>query len=315
MKKEEDKRLLIPKDGFEEEASEGLGRLNREEASEDLHELKSRMDRRVRKPRRIWLPAAAAVVILLVASTVYIALFMDRNKPETEIAMTEKPITDTALIAMAEPIQKTPIKSAETIATPGVKGSARDAVNAPAKTVEKRSAQAAFDVAGVKKDEAIATMEVMEEEELAEVVIVEAIPGMEKAAAYDKMGKAAANDKKEKAPATKTMEDSAAATPALGAGMPDRQAAPVGGMEEFNRWIQSNIRYPEEVAPRVRQVIVVTFKISADSTLYELKAEQSAGMLFTNEAFRLLRQGPKWVPAVRNEKVSEEEVRVSIVFK
>ena len=77
--KDNDKRLIIPKDAFEEEASEGLGRLNREEAAEDLRELKSRMERRVRKPRMIWLPAAAAVVILLVASTVYIALFRDRR--------------------------------------------------------------------------------------------------------------------------------------------------------------------------------------------------------------------------------------------
>jgi hypothetical protein len=283
-----------------------LGRLNREEASEDLRELKSRMEHMVRKPRRIWLPAAAAVVILLVASTVYIALFRDRNKPEAEIAMTEKPITDTALIAMAEPIQKTQTRSAETIATPGMKGSARDAVYAPAKTVETRSTQAAFEVAGVKKDEAIAAMEVMEEEELAEVVIVEAIPGMEKATTYEK---------KERAAATKMIEDSAVATPNLGVGMPNRQAEPVGGMEEFNRWIQSNIMYPEDVVPRVRQVIVVTFKIAADSTLYDLKAERTAGDLFTKEVFRLLREGPKWVPAVRNGKVTVEKVSVSIVFK
>ena len=52
MKKEEDKRLIIPKDGFEEDASEGLGKLNREEAAEDLHELKGRMEHRLRKPSR-----------------------------------------------------------------------------------------------------------------------------------------------------------------------------------------------------------------------------------------------------------------------
>jgi len=304
--KEKDKRLIIPKDAFEEEASEGLGRLNRKEAEEDLHELRGKVERRVRKPRRIWLPAAAAVAVLLVASAVYFTIFKERKVPGTDLTVAEAPITDTALIAMAEPIQKTPIKSAETIATPGMKGSVRDAVNAPARTVETRSAQAAYDVAGIKKDEAIADMEVIEEEELAEVVIVEAVPGMERAAGYEK---------KERAAAAKTIEDSAAAMPDLGIGMPYRQAGPVGGMEEFNRWIQSNIRYPEEVAPIVRQVIVVTFKISADSTLYDLKAEQTAGMLFTNEAFRLLREGPKWVPAVRNGKVSVEEVRVSIVFK
>jgi hypothetical protein len=304
--KDNDKRLIIPKDGFEEEASEGLGRLNWKEAEEDLRELRGKVERRVRKPRRIWLPAAAAVAVMLVASAVYFTIFKERKVPGTDLAVAEAPITDTALIAMAEPIQKAPTRSAETIATPGMKGSVRDAVNAPAKTVETRSAQAAYDVAGVKKAEEIAVMEVIEEEELAEVVIVEAIPGMEKAAAYEK---------KERAAAAKTLEDSAIATPDAGVGMPDRQPTPVGGMEEFNRWIQSKIRYPEEVAPRVRQVIVVTFKISADSTVQDLKAEQTAGMLFTNEAFRLLREGPKWVPAVRDGKVSVEKVSVSIVFK
>jgi hypothetical protein len=304
--KEKDKRLLLPRDEFEEEASEGLGKLNREEASEDLQELQVRMQRRVRKPGMIWLPAAAAVVILLVASAVYFAIFKERKVPGTDMATAETPITDTALIAMAEPIKKTETKSAENTRTPGAKGSARATMSAPAKTEEVRSAQAELDVAGVNKVEANAAKEVTEGEELAEVVTVEAIPVMEKAAAYEK---------KDKAAAAKTIEDSAAATPNLGVGMPNRQAEPVGGMKEFNRWIQSNIRYPEEVVPRVRQVIVVTFKIAADSTLYDLKAEQTAGDTFAKEAFRLLREGPKWEPVVREGRVVPEEVRVSIVFR
>ena len=304
--KEKDKRLLLPSDEFEEEASEGLGKLNREEVSEDLRELKIRMDRRVRKPRMIWLPAAAAVVILLVASTVYIALFRTRGVSETEIALTEEPITDTALIAMAEPIQKAETKTPEKTATQEAEGNAQDAVNAPAQSEEMSSAREAFDVAGVNNVEAVAYMEVMEEEELAEVVVVEAMPKMERAAA---------DEKKEKAAAANTADDAAAATPATGAGIPDSKASPVGGMEELNKWIQKNIRYPEEVTPRVQQMVIVTFKIAADSTLYDLEAEQTPGKSFTNEAFRLLRIGPKWVPSVRNGKVSEAEVRVSIVFR
>ena len=293
MKKKEDKRLLIPKDGFEEEASEGLGKLNREEASEDLRDLKGRMERRVRKPRMIWLPAAAAVVILLVASTVYIALFRDRSKPETEIAIAETAITDTALIAMAQPITIAETKSTSRAATPnpGV---------VPAETTDEMKAGAANDLAVEDKDEVIVVAEAVEEEAVAEEVIVEAMPRMEKAAAYEKKERAA---------------DAAAAAPTQGVGMPGRQTGPVEGMEEFNSWIQRNIKYPEEVAPRVRQVIVVTFKVAADSTLYDLKAEQTAGRLFTNEAFRLLREGPKWVPAIRNNLVVEEEIRINIIFK
>ena len=294
MKKEEDKRLLIPKDGFEEEASEGLGRLNREEASEDLRELKGRMERRVRKPRMIWMPAAAAVAILLVASTVYITLFRDRTKPEAEIAKAEKPITDTALIAMAQPITIAETKSTSREATPAVGV-------APAEgTDELMEADAASGKAAENIDEIVSIQEAVEEEVVSEVVVVEAMPMMEKAAAYEKKERAA---------------DAAVASPTEGVGMPERKTEPVGGMEEFNRWIQRNIRYPEEVVPRVRQVIVVTFKISADSTMYDLKAERTAGDPFTEEAFRLLRKGPKWVPVMREGMVVPDEVKISIVFK
>jgi hypothetical protein len=342
--KEKDKRLLLPRDEFDEEASEGLGRLNREEAEEDLRELKGRMERRVRKPRMIWLPAAAAVAVLLVASTVYITLFRDRSRPGNEVAMTATPITDTALIAMAQPIQKTGAASRSRTGMPETTEMSQKSDQAVVRYQtrdELAEAGAAHGMIADDKDkiatvpEAVqaeveeeAVAEMVSEEVVVEEVVVEAMPGMEKAAAYEKMEKVAANDKKEKAPATKTaedsavaapakrtLEDSAAATPAPGAGMPDSQAAPVGGMEEFNGWIQSNIRYPEEVLPRARQVVVVSFKISADSTLYDLKAVQTPGVLFTNETLRLLRQGPRWEPAMRADKRVEEEVKISIVFK
>jgi len=305
--KEKDKRLLLPRDEFEEEASEGLGKLNREEAAEDLRELKGRMERRVRKPRMIWLPAAAAVVILLVASTVYIALFRDRSKPETEIAKAETVITDTALIAMAEPITVTETKSA---VSQGSAVSKQDARIAPAKTKGTKPARAEFDIAAA-DEEAIVEMEVLEEAAMEENAVAEEkqVAGQVVVEAMPQMEKAAVSDKKERA------VDAAVAAPSAGAGMTDRQAAPVGGMEEFNSWIQRNIKYPEEVFPKVRQVVVVTFKISADSALYDMKAVRSAGEPFTREAFRLLREGPKWVPAVRKGIVSKVEVKVSIEFR
>jgi hypothetical protein len=310
--KEKDKRLLLPRDEFEEEASEGLGRLNREEAEEDLRELKSRMERRVRKPRMIWLPAAAAVAVLLLASTVYLALFRDRSRPDAEIASAAEPITDTALIAMAEPIQKTGAASRSRTVMPETTGMSQKSDQAVVRSQtrdELAEAGAAHGMIANDKDEIAAVPEAVQaevEEAVAEEVVVEAMPNMEKAASYEK---------KDRAAAAKMIEDSAAATPPLGAGMPDRQEAPVGGMEEFNRWIQKNIRYPQEVTPRVQQVVVVTFKISADSTLFDLKAERTAGDLFTKEAFRLLRKGPKWVPVMREGMVVPEEVKISIVFK
>jgi len=125
-----DKRILIPRDEFEEEAGEGLGQLSREEAEADLRELKARIERRIARPRTIWLTAAAAVVILLVGSALLVTLLRKRplsdsqlaervpGKKEAVVADKEhaapagEVITDTALIAMAEPIEKRGYESA-----------------------------------------------------------------------------------------------------------------------------------------------------------------------------------------------------------
>jgi hypothetical protein len=240
------------------------------------------------------------VILLLVASAFYLALFRERGLPDENIAVAEETITDTALIAMAQPIQKTESASRSRASTPNT------GVDAAHSSDELTEAEANYDKIAEGKDMVSAAMEEVKAAEMAtDEVVVDVMPKMEKAA----------YEKKDKAAVTKTIEDSAAAMPGRSVGMPDRQARPAGGMEEFNRWIQSNIRYPEDISPRVRQVVVVTFKVAADSTLHDLKAKQSADDRFTAEVFRLLHEGPKWAPAIRNDKVVEEEVRVSIVFR
>ncbi|MBE0677042.1 MAG: energy transducer TonB, partial [Bacteroidales bacterium] len=149
----------------------------------------------------------------------------------------------------------------------------------------------------------VVVAEAQHEELVAEEVIVEAVPMMQKAALRTD------DAKKEKGAARP------AAAGTQGVVVPDSEASPVGGMEEFREWVARNIRYPEGVDPVERQVIVVTFRVRTDSTIYDMKAERTSGDLFTREAYRLIREGPKWTPAIRNGKVVEEEARVSVVFK
>jgi hypothetical protein len=326
--KEKDKRLLVPGDAFEEEASEGLGQLSREEAEADLRELKGRMERRLRKPRMIWLPAAAAVVILLVASALYISLFRDRSAGLNDLAkaeetkadsalaaMTAEAKTDTALIVMATPIEKKEIVSVGTrqgSLTRTVKDASEQAPSPEIMTDESKKTTAreakadeknALAEVVVTEDEVMeVVVEAQQEEPVAEEVIVEAIPMMQKAALRSE------NAAKEKAAA----RPDAVTQRAI---VPERSALPVGGWEEYREWMARNIRYPEGVDPVVRQVIVVTFRVRADSTVYDLKAERTAGDLFTREAFRLIREGPGWLPAVRGGQAVEESVSLSIVFR
>src|SRR5690606_4622411 len=123
---------------FEEEAGEGLGQLSREEAEADLGDLKARMERRMRRPRAVWLPAAAAVVILVIASGILVTTLRQGSPFDSQLAhrgmameevglkgdkaqmaTTGAAVSDTALIAMAAPIEK---RGHETVAPAEKKG-------------------------------------------------------------------------------------------------------------------------------------------------------------------------------------------------
>ena len=342
--KERDKRLLIPKDEFGEEAAEGLGRLSREEADEDLRDLSGRLERRLgmshesrlRRPRRIWLPAAAAVVTVLVASAIYVSMFRDRGDGEPSVAMADKKMadsasvamaeegeTDTALIAMAAPIEKgdasgsagresmrrVDMASSEAVPSPPPEEMAAEDVTAVVETddevfevkVEAQNEEPSAEEVTV---EALPT--VQQEEAVAEEVIVEAVPMMQKAALRtDNVAKDKTARKSEAAPAASTQV----------AMRPDGPAGPVGGWEAFNDWTRPNISHVGELTSPAERLVVVAFKVRSDSTLYDLKVVRSPGDSYSREALRLLREGPKWTPAVRDGQVVEEKVSISIVFK
>lgn len=362
-----DKRVLIPRDEFEEEAGEGLGRLSREEAEADLRELKARMEGRLRRPRAIWIPAAAAVLVLLVASGILVTMLRDRpafdrqlaqkGRAMQEVALDDSAlmvaaggvITDTALIAMAQPIERAD-------RSPGAPGApvAPGAPGAPIVTgiiAPETVAEAADELYAIVEEDAVAGVigvepvisVVVAEEEMAEEVVVEAIPqamassrkaraatetraGAEKKSATetrevadtrqvsDARQVAVARDEK-KAAATKDMAEKA--EPAAGANYPEirKSAAPLGGWDTYESWAEGNIRYPEGIQPVLRQEVVVSFMVQPDSTLTDMKAVSSPGEPFTREAFRLLREGPKWVPAGSGGKAVAEAVVVKVVFK
>jgi hypothetical protein len=60
---------------------------------------------------------------------------------------------------------------------------------------------------------------------------------------------------------------------------------------------------------------VVSFTVQADSTITDLKAVSSPGQAFTYEVYRLLLDGPQWVPARSEGKRMPELVVLKIVFK
>ena len=343
MRKEmkRDKRILIPRDEFEEEAGEGLGQLSCEEAEADLRELKARMGRRTARPRAIWLSAAAAVVILLVGSALLVTLLRKRplsdsqlaervpGKKEAVVADKEhaapavEVITDTALIAMAEPIEKRGYESAMPAGNMSY-AHARPAIAEIAEhEIETDAADEIFILAGEVSedlevaDEQVVVLPVTEYQNVVEA-LQEEIP-QARAEAMKTRAVAEVRDQA-RAEAVKTRTVAGASDKAkTEAGRADTiislAPSPLGGWERYREWVARNLKYPEGVLPVVRQEVVVSFTVQADSTITDLKAVSSPGQAFTYEVYRLLLDGPQWVPARSEGKRMPEPVVLKIVFK
>jgi outer membrane biosynthesis protein TonB len=92
-------------------------------------------------------------------------------------------------------------------------------------------------------------------------------------------------------------------------------AAPVGGKKIFNEYIKSNIRFPEDGGALTKGVVVLNFVVGYDGRPAQFSVLKSPGKAFSDEAIRLLLEGPDWQPAEVGGVKIEEGTRIRIVFK
>ncbi len=90
---------------------------------------------------------------------------------------------------------------------------------------------------------------------------------------------------------------------------------PVTGKAGFERYIQDNLKRPDDATAGQRVVVVIGFLVRKDGKADSIKVIRSPAESFSEEAIRLIKQGPAWKPAEENGKPVEDKVRVRIVFK
>jgi hypothetical protein len=92
-------------------------------------------------------------------------------------------------------------------------------------------------------------------------------------------------------------------------------ALPVGGSKEFNKYIKDNIQFPESEKSLTSAAVVLSFIVGFDGRPAQLQVLQSPGKAFSDEAMRLLLEGPAWEPAAKNGIYPEQPNRIRIVFR
>jgi hypothetical protein len=92
-------------------------------------------------------------------------------------------------------------------------------------------------------------------------------------------------------------------------------AQPSGGFKAFKQYMEASIKYPDVESTAERAVVILRFTVKPSGDLTSIIPLRSPGEPFTQEAIRLIKEGPSWNPAFNDDGKIEEIVQLRIVFK
>lgn len=92
-------------------------------------------------------------------------------------------------------------------------------------------------------------------------------------------------------------------------------AEPVGGIKAYDKYMEDNLRYPQQALDNdVKGRVVVEFNVGIDGALNNFVVMRSLGYGCDDEVLRLVKEGPSWRPTTEDNKPVESSVRVRIKF-
>jgi outer membrane biosynthesis protein TonB len=302
----------LQKDPFSDEAANGFSEITTEEADEDLGRLGRKLTERIQPAQRmIFYRIAASVAVLLVISSVY--LFVLRERPgnrESNITVTttqEDQMLDSGrsaepMLAEAEnPViparQESVVTVAENTPEP-VSGAETDNIPvADASETEKNTEETASETASENTAQ--------REQSDNEMNMAETSPQASDKMVMTEYG----STENARAAVTKTAiaqpEEPAAYSPPV----------PVEGNERYRQYIENNQRKPVTLNEGEQVVVIVSFKVLSTGAIDSIKAIESPGDEYSEEAIRLIREGPSWSPAMNNGEKIDEEMSLRVIFR
>lgn len=93
------------------------------------------------------------------------------------------------------------------------------------------------------------------------------------------------------------------------------EPSPLPDYISFKKYIENNIRFPESISGISRAVVVCRFLVGNDGRIKQFEIIRSPDEAFSEEAKRLLLEGPVWKPSEIDGDLIEESVRLRLVFK
>lgn len=92
-------------------------------------------------------------------------------------------------------------------------------------------------------------------------------------------------------------------------------AGPVGGRRAFRKYLEENLRYPDDArAKSVEGRVTVQFTVQPNGELSNFRILKGIGYGCDEEMIRLIREGPAWTPSKKNNEPVTDDVTVRLKF-
>lgn len=93
-------------------------------------------------------------------------------------------------------------------------------------------------------------------------------------------------------------------------------ALPAGGYSAFREYLKKNLEYPEKALKDNKEgTVKLRFTVAVDGSLQDIKVISSLSEECDTEAIRLLKEGPRWYPAISKGRRTARSVEVSVPFR
>jgi tonB family C-terminal domain len=87
-----------------------------------------------------------------------------------------------------------------------------------------------------------------------------------------------------------------------------------GGPAELMKWLSSHVQYPA-IESCIQGRVIVAFIVEPDGSISNAKLVRSLDPSIDQEALRVVRQMPKWIPGKQNGVAVRVKYNVPVIFK
>lgn len=93
------------------------------------------------------------------------------------------------------------------------------------------------------------------------------------------------------------------------------KASPAGGWKAFEEYLKAELSAPETGKPGEKTIVRLSFVITETGEKEQYQILKGKDETYTKEAIRIVRDGPAWIPEVREKTPRRSTVKLKLVFK